>query len=704
MVRLKEKQIKNITILDFDGYGSITASDSRITDLAIPEDGYDAATKNYVDMFVGTSLSVTARGESNALTESTITINAGLGPDNGIMVLDLPNINIGDGSFSKNITVGAQITSASDENLDNTIIIGSNIDIDTNYTTTNILIGSNILANSTVNNTVLIGHESLNDNTAAIQSVVLGYNSANDMIIDNSIVIGALSGSNGNMTESIVIGNRAGENLTSPISYNVVIGTYAGNSLRGDSNTIIGQNAAYNFSGERNVCLGVFAGYNTGSNDFECEDDVRIGNNSGSVSLTQASVGNILIGRQSGPSYDGGEYNIILGYNSGDSFTNGNYNTLIGYNTKTSVIGSKNSYINIADLYFGETSHGSGSSKAAIGNLGILLTPPDVSIQIPQLLVYANAEGDNSATLGLKSLGSNSAEIDFYVGDRDPSGNVSPNAGDIYIRSDGYNSSIYQYDGYVWSIFGAVSLEQVLLAGNTTNGTDINLTGGSVILSTSGSVIIDDNAQVNGDFTIDGKLTVTGLIDPTGMVFDIQETLPGGIPGSNKATLWVNEYSLPVLTDDTGLDHLIENATITDGYNEQVNEGFSIKRYKKFSNPIGTSDPFIVNIITAEELEILTENMGSKFGTAVKAWAFVTQALGSGGCDTAFATGIADFWYVQPNQISDHKSGTMTISIDFDEENGIGIICTPTDADGYLWILDVEIITTATYDNESVFI
>lgn len=80
------------------------------------------------------------------------------------------------------------------------------------------------------------------------------------------------------------------------------------------------------------------------------------------------------------------------------------------------------------------------------------------------------------------------------------------------------------------------------------DGGDIQLTAGSG--ASSGAILL------NNDTTISGKLTVTGLIDPTGMVFDEQATVPGGAPGSAKGTIWVRNDSPNVLmfTDDAGTD------------------------------------------------------------------------------------------------------------------------------------------------------
>jgi hypothetical protein len=69
--------------------------------------------------------------------------------------------------------------------------------------------------------------------------------------------------------------------------------------------------------------------------------------------------------------------------------------------------------------------------------------------------------------------------------------------------------------------------------------------------------------RVVGDARIEGKLTVTGLIDPTGLVVDEQATVPGGAPGAAKGTFWIKDDSpnRPYFTDDAGTDHDLLSAS-----------------------------------------------------------------------------------------------------------------------------------------------
>jgi len=65
------------------------------------------------------------------------------------------------------------------------------------------------------------------------------------------------------------------------------------------------------------------------------------------------------------------------------------------------------------------------------------------------------------------------------------------------------------------------------------------------------------------DLRVDGKLTVTGLIDPTGVVLDEQAAAPAP-PVAGKGTVWVrddtpNEF---VFTDDAGVDHVLRSGDV----------------------------------------------------------------------------------------------------------------------------------------------
>jgi alpha-tubulin suppressor-like RCC1 family protein len=87
-------------------------------------------------------------------------------------------------------------------------------------------------------------------------------------------------------------------------------------------------------------------------------------------------------------------------------------------------------------------------------------------------------------------------------------------------------------------------LATVLALGNSTGANDIIITGGQAIISAGGSnadvnITPDGTGDINlnKDTVITGKLTVTGLIDPTGLELDPVAGNPGGVAAN---TLWLD--------------------------------------------------------------------------------------------------------------------------------------------------------------------
>ncbi len=111
-------------------------------------------------------------------------------------------------------------------------------------------------------------------------------------------------------------------------------------------------------------------------------------------------------------------------------------------------------------------------------------------------------------------------------------GHVDIVGGDSSEANGGY-VSIDAGDGYIDG--GNIDFR----AGNGSNGI-----GGSIALVVGtgpigdGNITLDGYTLINNDLAVTGKLYVDGLIDPTGMVLSTQVSVPGGIPGVDKTTLW----------------------------------------------------------------------------------------------------------------------------------------------------------------------
>lgn len=63
---------------------------------------------------------------------------------------------------------------------------------------------------------------------------------------------------------------------------------------------------------------------------------------------------------------------------------------------------------------------------------------------------------------------------------------------------------------------------------------------------------------------INGKLTVDGIIDPTGLVLDEQSSVPGGTPAAGKSVIWVRDSDgYTIITNSSGTD-IVLNGIIDD--------------------------------------------------------------------------------------------------------------------------------------------
>jgi len=204
---------------------------------------------------------------------------------------------------------------------------------------------------------------------------------------------------------------------------------------------------------------------------------------------------------------------------------------------------------------------------------------------------------------------------------------------------------------------GNETLAQTLVLGNTTGGTDIELTAGDVITSASSvdlevsgttrvsatttetilsnntlrvtpngtddrltvsdaqsafnhNINVTGDGYVSGNFEIAGKLTVGGIIDPTGMVYDLQASAPEGTPSANKSTMWIRNDGYVVVTDEFGVDNVLAYTFQTGTGGEET-----LAETLAFGNTTGGNDIVVSSgdIITSEPnstLNILTTGIG----------------------------------------------------------------------------------------------
>lgn len=88
------------------------------------------------------------------------------------------------------------------------------------------------------------------------------------------------------------------------------------------------------------------------------------------------------------------------------------------------------------------------------------------------------------------------------------------------------------------------------------DGGDIHVIPGTATSGTDGKIILDGYTEVLNDLSVTGKLTVTGLIDPTAVVFSEQASAPAF------NAIWIRNTSPTsfVFTDNLGDDHTFSTA------------------------------------------------------------------------------------------------------------------------------------------------
>jgi hypothetical protein len=100
--------------------------------------------------------------------------------------------------------------------------------------------------------------------------------------------------------------------------------------------------------------------------------------------------------------------------------------------------------------------------------------------------------GDTTPFLTLVGNGANSATVRLFAGDRDPTGNVTGNPGDYYLRADGTDSELMIHQAASssdtgWTGVLAQTWADVLAEGNASGGTDVVVSDGDLLdVGTSG--------------------------------------------------------------------------------------------------------------------------------------------------------------------------------------------------------------------------
>ena len=180
----------------------------------------------------------------------------------------------------------------------------------------------------------------------------------------------------------------------------------------------------------------------------------------------------------------------------------------------------------------------SGENNSAIGDTGVIsIETFDVNLDgaSGDLQMSTGDAGTNAGTSGAVTLKTG----DGIAGS---TGAVTITTGDA---GNGSGGAILIANGDTSSGNGA---QMTLTAGDTS---DAGATGGSITLNPGTGGVAD------GEVIVNGKLTVTGLIDPTGLLLEGQAALPVTVPGGD-GLLWVDDTAVPsrlFFTDDVGTNH-----------------------------------------------------------------------------------------------------------------------------------------------------
>ena len=194
-----------------------------------------------------------------------------------------------------------------------------------------------------------------------------------------------------------------------------------------------------------------------------------------------------------------------------------------------------------------------------------------------------------TATLGLKLVA---------AGERRDSTGTIPVDVDIEGWANEQNFNLQAIEAAIGA--GTAPLDAVLTVGNTTGGTNIEVTTGDSILgqtdltmSANGNVDITAvgagadivlNPDAAGSVVVNGKLTVTGLIDPTGLVLTqaaYGSTVP--VPSPSEGTLFVNDGSFD---SNTQGDLYYTKEGLTPGSAGVVNQSASLRETQIILSPL----------------------------------------------------------------------------------------------------------------------
>jgi hypothetical protein len=390
----------------------VSYNGERITNVGAPVDPGDAANAGFV--VAQAAAAVTFARVQTALNAATGTVGFNNQALNNVASVDglelhasaaLVQIALGTGAGNFGVATGVE-----------NIAMGHGVLAALTTGTANVAIGTTIAADPLAAPGALL--------TSGIGNVLLGAGAGAAMTTGGvNTAVGRRALSKGaTIFGATALGNAAMQNAT-------VSGTAVGSSAllqltTGPNNIAIGSGTLQNLTtGARNICMGDQAalGVVTGA------DNVAIG-----YTTMRNATGsrNVAIGTTALFGISGND-NVAVGYAAGAVLGVESGNILIGVSTALPAAGV-DSQLNIGNLLFGDLA----GVKFRFGGSGAIAT------QVPVGRIV-NAGADTAPVLELSTTGANGASPRVFGGTRVPTGLVSGNAGDLYIRKSGAASGIY---------------------------------------------------------------------------------------------------------------------------------------------------------------------------------------------------------------------------------------------------------------------
>ncbi len=316
----------------FAATSNVNMANYRITAMAEPQDASGAATRNYVD---------------SKFTTGSVRIgtNAGTIPQDEFVVA-IGNQAGSNAQSGSAVAIGDQAAITSQGS--NSIAIGK-LTGSTNQGSHAVAIGFDAANANQGFNSIAIG-ERAGRTSQDISGIAIGAFAGCNAQRTLAIAIGTSAGFNSQQSNAIALGNRAGSNRQGIFS--VAIGDTAGNTSQGNYSVALGENAGQISQNSNSVAIG----YNAGLN-MQGFNTIAIGQNAGSNS--QAAAG-IAIGRNTG-TVSQQIHAVALGNEAGSN-TQGQYSIAIGTDAGRTSQGSNSVAIGLSA---GSTAQ--GSNAIAIG-------------------------------------------------------------------------------------------------------------------------------------------------------------------------------------------------------------------------------------------------------------------------------------------------------------------------------------------------